>query len=111
MVDVPALNVRLVFTAKESAVPPAAIDTVLLPRLIVLALAEEELKIVVPISVRLLLFVVNVPAWIRKFPPELTVSGSPSVTVIPVPFIVIVPAKVLAALVNVPVPFMVKAPL
>jgi hypothetical protein len=71
----------------------------------------DELKIVLPLNVKLKFAVLNVPVETRKLPPELLVSASPSVTVMPEPLIVIGHKNVLPAEVIVPVPANVKPPL
>lgn len=99
------MNVRFVFVLKATAA--AALNvTVELPRLIVRVLLLLDDR---PVAVTSLLLVVKVP-WVTVIAPE-DVSGSPSVTVIPDPFMVTGPS-VFPALVSVPVPMncMVPAP-
>lgn len=103
--EVPALNVRFVFVPKFVGEGPVNV-TVLLPKFTVRVLVLLELT---PAAVTLKLFVVNVPCV--KTILSVTFTASPSVTVIPDPLIATEPPNVLPALVSVPVPFSVKAPL
>ena len=103
IVDVPALNVRLVLVVKSIAVDALNV-TVLLPRVMVLVLLLVDNRAV---AVMLLLFASSVP-WVTVTEP-LEVSESPRVVVMPLPLITIGPS-VLFALVRVPVPSNVVVP-
>ena len=106
--DVPALNVSPVDTVpilKHVPVPDRVI--ILLPKLIVLVFVLFERKFTAFIA---LLAVVSVPK-VKVKEPEAILRVSPSVTVIPLPFIVRLPQGVFPAVVSVPVPFRVSVPL